>query len=137
MKLAYLLLECVCTFPFHSCPRRALTEEGMAALGYNYQDVEVAIGLLPGYTDVGDFPAAEKLRILSSEVEPLDTTSIERIANGDLRADGRRLEFHVGRSTDLVDDMAGMMTLGNVGGGHPRDVFLGAILKRINDMGSL
>jgi len=47
-KLANLLLECSSAFPFHSCPGRAFTEEGMLALGYDWQDVEAAIGLPPG-----------------------------------------------------------------------------------------
>jgi hypothetical protein len=71
-KLANLLLECVRAFPFNTCPVRAFTEEGMARLEYSWLDVETAIGLPPGYTDVGDFPTAEKLRILSREIEPLD-----------------------------------------------------------------
>ena len=87
-KLGSLLADCAHTFPFHACPGRAFTEEGMAALNYQWQDVEAAIELPPGYTDVGDFPAAEKLRILSREVEPLDWVSIERIAAGYLRANG-------------------------------------------------
>jgi len=52
----------------------------MVALGYGWWDVEAALGLPPGYTEVGDFPAAEKLRILSRDIEPLDNESIERIA---------------------------------------------------------
>ena len=132
-KLADLLLGCVRAFPFHSCPGHAFTEEGMAALRYSWRDVEAAIGLPPGYTDVADWPAAEKLRILGREIEPLDTASIARIADGDLRADGAPLEFPVSRGADLVDDMAAMIASGGAGRGHPRDVFLGAILKRIKD----
>jgi hypothetical protein len=131
-----LLRECVRAFPFHSCPGRAFTEEGMAALGYSWRDVEAAIGLPPGYTDVGDFPAAEKLRILGRESEPLDTASIERIAVGDLRADGAPLEFPTSSGTDLVDEMAAMMGPGGGGSRHPRDAVLGAILKRIKDIES-
>jgi hypothetical protein len=52
----------------------------MGALGYGWRNIEVALGLPSGYTEVGDFPAAEKLRILSREIEPLDQESIERIA---------------------------------------------------------
>jgi hypothetical protein len=136
VKLASLLLECSRAFSFHSCPGRAFTEEGMAALGYGWQDVEAAIGLPPGYTDVGDFPVAEKLRILSREIEPLDMASIERIADSDLRANGVRLQFPVTSGTDLVDDMAAMMVPSGAESRHPRDVFLGAILKRIRDIES-
>lgn len=91
MKLGNLLAECSRDLPFHSCPARAFTEEGMRALGYTWEDVEAALGLPQGWTDVGDFPVAEKLRVLSREIEPLDVESIERIADGDLRANGARL----------------------------------------------
>ena len=40
VKLAQLLMKCVDTFPFQSCPGLALTEEGMMALGYTWTDVE-------------------------------------------------------------------------------------------------
>ena len=45
VKLARLLLDCVHVFPFHACPTWAMTEEGMAALGYEWWDVEAALGL--------------------------------------------------------------------------------------------
>lgn len=133
-KLATLLAECTRTFPFYSCPGRAFTEEGMMSLGYGWQDVEAALGLPPGYTEVGDFPAAEKLRILSREIEPLDQESIERIARGDLQANGARLQFLHSSGTDLVDDIAAMISPSSAHSGSPRDVLLGAILKRINDV---
>jgi len=136
MKLANLLRECSCAFPFHSCPGRAFTEEGMLALGYEWRDVESALGLPPGYTEVGDFPTAEKLRVLSREIEPLDRESIERIARGDFQVDGERLQFPNTSGRDLIDDMAAMMAPGCANDGHPRNAFLGAILKRINDIGS-
>ena len=129
-KLANLLLKCIRAFPFHSCPGRACTEEGMAALGYSWGDIGAAIGLPPEYVDVGNLPAAEKLRILSQEIEPLDTASIERISQGDLRADGAPLELPVSSGTDLVDDMAALMARNGIASGHPRDVFLRAIMKR-------
>ncbi|QOG07363.1 hypothetical protein IGS74_03675 [Aureimonas sp. OT7] len=134
VKLANLLLECVRVFPFDSCPCRAFTEEGMTALGYDWSDVEAAIGLPPGYTDVGDFPAGEKLRILSREIEPLDTASIQRIAAGQLHRASGEPQYHVSGGADLVDDMAAMIELGESPGEHPRDLFLGAILKRISDI---
>ncbi|WP_198382250.1 hypothetical protein [Roseomonas sp. KE2513] len=105
-KLANLLMDCDKAFPFHSCPGRAFTEEGMAALGYTMEDAEVSVGLPPGWTDVVDFPAAEKLKCLSREVEPLDAASIERIAAGDIQANGKPIEFPTFSGTDLVDYLA-------------------------------
>ena len=80
VKLASLLLDCVHVFPFHACPARAMREEGMAALGYEWRDVEVALGLPPGYAEVPAIPARERLRLLRREFEPLDVESIKRIA---------------------------------------------------------
>ncbi|MGE4305690.1 MAG: hypothetical protein AB7E24_16870 [Novosphingobium sp.] len=132
-KLGALLTECASAFPFHSCPARALTEEGMAVLGYGWQDVEAALGLPSGYTEVADVPAADKLRILAREIEPLDQESIERIAKGDFRAGGMRLQFSKASGRDLVDDVAAMMGSGSADAQQPRNVFLGAIMKRIRD----
>jgi hypothetical protein len=134
VKLAKLLLECAHAFPFHSCPVRAFTEEGMATLGYDWQDVEAAIGLPPGYTSVGDFPAAEKLLILSREVEPLNTASIVRIAGGKLLRDGEELQFATFGGADIVDDIAALLGSGEGGSEQPRDVFLKAVMKRISDI---
>lgn len=133
-NLAELLVTCSDEFPFHTCPGRAFTAEGMADLRYGWADVETALGLPSGYTEVADCSAAEKLRILSRDVEPLDIASIKRIANGDLRANGQRLQFRNASGADLVDDVAIMMLPGTTEGGHPRDAFLGAILKRIGDI---
>lgn len=106
IKLAKLLAECSQNLSFHSCPARAFTEEGMKTLGYTWRDVEAALWLLHGSTDVSDFSVAEKLRVLSREIEPLDKESIERIAGGDLRTNGKRLQFPCTNSNDLVDDIA-------------------------------
>ena len=133
MKLGRLLLECVRTFLFHSCPARAMTEEGMAALGYEWSDVEAALGLPSGYIEVVAIPAPEKLRLLRREMEPLDVGSIERIAGADLRGDGERLEFAVSSGADLVDDTAAMMTSADHASSNPRGDFVSAILKRIDD----
>ena len=128
-KLAGLLLECDRVFPFHCCPARAFSDEGKAALGYSWRDVEMAIGLPPGYTVAGNLPTAEKLRILRREIEPLDTTSIKRISKGDLRADGARLTFPASNGTGLVGDLATKMGQCGTAGQHPREVFVGAVLK--------
>ncbi|OIQ73816.1 hypothetical protein GALL_445430 [mine drainage metagenome] len=115
---------------------RAFTEEGMVALGYGWQDVEAALGLPPGYIEVVDFPASEKFRILAREVEPLDLEAIERIARGDLRAGEMQLQFPETCGRDLVDDVAAMMGSDSADGQQPRNAFLGAIMRRINDIES-
>lgn len=128
-KLGNLLAECSRDLPFHSCPARAFTEEGMKALGYTWEDAETALGLPQGWTDVGDFPVAEKLRVLSREIEPLDVESIERIADGDLRANGARLRFPCTNGTDLVDDVAAGIGAATTPDFH--NAFLTAIAKRM------
>jgi hypothetical protein len=136
VKLAIVLLECAAAFPFDSCPQRAFTVEGMAALGYSWRDVEAAIGLPTGYTDVGNIPAAEKLRILCRELEPLDIASINRIAGGDIYADGAPLKFYSSGGADLVDDIAAIYSQGDTGQAQPRNVFVEAVMKRIGDIES-
>jgi hypothetical protein len=128
MKLAQLLFVCARTFPFHSCPARAFTEKGMTELGYDWGDVETALGLPIGYTEAGDFPAHEKLRILSRDIEPLDIGAIERLASGDVRFDGEPVEFPSFSGSSLVDDIATMMGSGDI---NPREVFAQAIMQRI------
>lgn len=135
-KLANLLAECADTFPYDSCPGRAFSEKGMEALGYCWRDVEAALGLPPGCTEVGDFSGSERLHILSREIEPLDLEAIKRIAVGDFRANGKQLQFPESSGTDLVDAMATMMMPGNTASEHPRAAFVGAALKRIGDLES-
>lgn len=132
VKLASLLLDCVLAFPFHTCPARAVTEEGMAALGYEWRDIEAALGLPSGYTEVAAIPARERLRLLRGEFEPLDVGSIKRIAGGELRGDDGQLGFPISSGADLVDDIATMMA-GDQASGNPRSAFVRAILKRIDD----
>lgn len=135
-KLATLLSECARTFPFHSCPRSAFTEEGMVELGYSLRDVEAVLGLPDGYTALGDISTADKLRILRREIEPLDENSIRRIAARDLRGNGFPLEFPDTVDTDLVDDIATMMNPSDANAGQPRNLFLAGIMKRISDIES-
>lgn len=130
-KLARLLLECASAFPFHACPAQAFTEEGMAAIGYDWSDVEAALGQPPGYTSVVNFPAGEKLRFLRREIEPLDLELIERIAAGECYNGDRRLQFPASSGNDLVDDVAMMHESGS---GNARDFFLRAVMKRIDDV---
>lgn len=133
-KLAKLLLNCAREFPFETCPYRAFTEEGMIALGYEWRDVEAAIGLPSGCAEIDDIPASERLRLFSREIEPLDSESIKRIAGGCIQAGGRRLQFPTSSSFDLVDDVAMYMASSDTEGGHPRDAFLRAIMSRIDNI---
>lgn len=136
-KVARLILECHREFPFDSCPGRAFTEEGMKALGYSMADVESALGLPPGYIDVVDFSIAEKLRVLSREIEPLDIEDLERLASGDFRSQGTPLRIHKCTGRNLVNDIAALIESGANDQRQPREIFLKAIAKRINDIETL
>jgi hypothetical protein len=84
-KLAQLVLACFYALPLHLCPARAFTTEGMKALGYTFADVDAALGLPQGYTEIGrdhEFSVFDKLQVLSREIEPLDILEVERLADG-------------------------------------------------------
>lgn len=132
VKLAQILRSCAQALPYHCCPARAFTEDGMAALGYSFADVEASLGLPPGYTEVAGIPAKEKLRILSREVEPLDADTINRIAKGDLRGADGPLHIPTTGGTDLVDDVAVILRseTGSENGG--RTAFIEAVMTRID-----
>jgi hypothetical protein len=49
-KLAQIVLRFSDHFPFHSYPRRALTPEGVKALGIDLDDIDVEHGLPRGWT---------------------------------------------------------------------------------------
>jgi hypothetical protein len=133
IKLGNVLLACFEAFPFHACPGLALTEEGMAVLGYSFADLEAALGLPPGYTEVVDFPAAEKPRILSREIEPLDVGTISRIAAGDLRSNDESLNITERGGPDLVDDMVAMLATPEGDRIPARELFIRSVMKRIDD----
>ncbi len=63
----------------------------MAHLGYEWGDIENAIGLPIGWTDVAPVTTAERLGILSKEFDTLDSNTIDRIANGNIQCNGERL----------------------------------------------
>jgi hypothetical protein len=133
-KLGKLLLRCTNEFPFHACPGRAFTEEGMVALGFSWSDAEVAVGVPIGWTDVSDVSAADKLHVLAREIEPLDTNTIVRIANGQICDNGTAIQFPQTSGADLVDDVISVLSEAGDHLNHPRNAFLGAIARRINEV---
>jgi hypothetical protein len=133
-KLGKLLLDCTTAFPYHSCPGRAFTEKGMAALGYSWRDAELAIGLPAGWTDVSGISPTDKLRIMAREIEPLDVDSIVRIASGSICDNGVPIQFPQSSGADLVDDVVSILRETGDPLNHPRNVFLGAIFRRINEV---
>lgn len=80
-KLARLILACVDRFPFHTCPLRAMTPDGLKALGLTTAELLVALGFEPAWGDAGgEVPLEQQLRILRGHVDGLDLTAINRIS---------------------------------------------------------
>lgn len=135
-KLAQLVMHCYQDFPFASCPGRAFTEEGMAALGYNFSDIESTSGLPDGYTQVGGdkFSIADKLHVLSREIDPLEVSEIERLCAGAFSSSGIAIQFYKGTGRDLCDDIVAQL-FNTKADNNPQAMFLTAIMKRIRDIG--
>ncbi len=130
VKLGTLLFDFFKDMPFDACPWRAFSEDGMKALDFEWSDVEAAVGLAPGWTNV-DLPAEEKFKHLRKEIEPLDICAIERIASNDLRGDSGPLDFsHMG-ADGLIDRFAIHMADAGLRN-NPRAAFLRSIGERIN-----
>jgi hypothetical protein len=79
-KLARVTLRCSGEFPYHCCPRRALTPEGVVALGLNLGVIEEAVGLPRGFVEGSGLPRADQLRLLGKQVDGVDYDEIARIA---------------------------------------------------------
>jgi hypothetical protein len=135
VKLANLLQGVVQAFPFASCAANAVSPAGMEQLGFSLADVGEAIGLPAAYVEAGaDIPVAEKLRILAREFEPLDADTLARLARGEFRRDGEPVMVFRSSGDDLTDVVAGMIE-GRVGSSlDPRQVFVAAIARRIDDL---
>lgn len=80
-KLARIVLRFSDRFPFHSCPSRALTPEGVKALEINLDDVDAAHGYPRGWTRIASGEdELERIRCVATLVDPVDFSAIRRIA---------------------------------------------------------
>ncbi|RWX60991.1 hypothetical protein [Mesorhizobium sp. M2A.F.Ca.ET.039.01.1.1] len=135
MKLARLLHSYFVAFPVHACPVHAFTEEGMITLGYTLADVEEALGLPDGYISAAaPPPIGEALRYLQRELEPLNVADLERLSVGEFQRDCETVKFPKASGGHLVDDVAAIIELSQGSVTHPRNVFMAAVMKRIDDM---
>lgn len=102
-KLARLVLACTAEFPFHSCPKRALTPEGVAALRISLDDAEETLGFPRGWSQAAE-PLSEERRILilSEHVDGLDFGTLRRLA----RWKPRKTSGRMSASDVLSDDIA-------------------------------
>lgn len=80
-KLAKVVLACTDRFPFHSCPRMALSREGMQELGLSMRDLVIVLGFDSRWTDAASgIPLEQQLRILQDHVDGLDMMELRRLA---------------------------------------------------------
>ena len=82
-KLASIVLAYAEAFPLHSCPRRAVTVEGLKELGLELSDIEKMLGFPSGWTNVQDVPDNERARILQRQFDGVDFQRIGAIAKYD------------------------------------------------------
>ncbi len=81
-KLACAVLRFASAFPFHCCPARALTPEGMAALCLDPSEVERALGFPPEFSAARPVGTIDDFtRLYRSYVDAVDFDEIQRIAN--------------------------------------------------------
>ena len=79
-KLARVVLACAEAFPFHSCPRRAITPEGLLELGLELETIEQSLGLPLGFAARSTLPEAQVFRMLQKHFDAVDFEAIRRIA---------------------------------------------------------
>lgn len=79
-KLAEYILGFATAFPFHACPRNAVTQAGFEALGLQLSDIEEMLGLPVGCTGTDSIPQAEIFSILQRHFDGIGFETIERIA---------------------------------------------------------
>jgi hypothetical protein len=80
-KLAQIVLRFGDRFPFHSCPSRTLTPEGVKMLQIDLDDFDATLGYPRGWTNLATGEdESERIRCLAGLVDPVDFATIRRIA---------------------------------------------------------
>lgn len=87
-KLAQVVIAFTERFPFHACPRMALTPEGMQALEFSVDDLGMLVGLAPSWIRTAELPLEHLLRILRAHVDGLDIRELGRLARWTPRRTG-------------------------------------------------
>lgn len=94
-KLARLVLECTEQFPFHTCPRRAMTPEGVDALQLSTVALGAALGFPEDWIAAGgSIPLDDQLRILREHVDGLDFSTLRRLSRKRVRTPTRKPDAH-------------------------------------------
>lgn len=79
-KLATIVLACAEAFPLHSCPRRAVTVEGLKDLCLELSDIVRMLGFPEDWVDVSGIPYEERVRLLQKQFDGVDFERIGAIA---------------------------------------------------------
>lgn len=80
-KLAKIILACVEAFPYQTCPRRALTLDGIAALQLSFADLEETLGFPPGWIAAGSSLDSERrISLLREHADGLNLGALRRLA---------------------------------------------------------
>jgi hypothetical protein len=105
-KLAIVVLACAEAFPYHSCPRQALTPEGVDALRIELDLVDVTLGYPPGWTSIGGKGNRDdRIACLRKHVDGVDFAAIRRVARiGErFRSETALEDFGANLSASLVN----------------------------------
>lgn len=79
-RLARLTLEIAEAFPAWSCPHRALTTDGVRALALDLDDLDVALGYEPGFSNIKGFSLEDRLGMLRRHFDEVDFDEICRLS---------------------------------------------------------
>lgn len=79
-KIARSILRCTEIFPYHCCPRRALTPEGVEALQLDLDAIDAMLGYPRGSSEIDGFESKDRIRFLSKQMDGLDFDVIRRIS---------------------------------------------------------
>jgi hypothetical protein len=105
-KLASAILRFANAFPYHSCPARALTTEGVLALGLDLDRLEESVGIPLEFSAVRPpMPIEARLRLLSRYVDSVDFEAIDRIANYAPKPPLSREHDDIGFGISLVEQI--------------------------------
>ena len=79
-KLATIVLACAEAFPLHSCPRRAVTVEGLKELCLELSDIVRMLGFPESRANVSGIPYEENVLLIQQYFDGVDFETIGAIA---------------------------------------------------------
>lgn len=78
-KIARIVLECMDAFPFYTCPRQALSADGINARNIDLDEIDSCLGYTHGYSRIFDDPEL-RIYFLARHFDAVDRDSIEELA---------------------------------------------------------